>query len=198
MKRLPIRASLAFIGASALTLMVRCSEPVHECGKDISCGDPGALAGKVAPGPPSTAGADSNNNPPPATADAGPAPLCTPIVDGGNCSVSFTKNILLAKMGAAGTWGCAASQCHDPQDGTLPKIDVSDPATTYANLYRSGNANPYINPCSTDAGASDILGNLSNPSTAGDHMPKDQPTLPSQSDIDTIIKPWIACGAPFN
>lgn len=197
MKRI---ASLVFLGASALVFIVHCSEPVHQCGLDVSCGDPGALAGKVAPGPPNASGTDSNNNTN-TSGDASTSQLCpTPVnPTGTGCTISFTKDILGKKLGAAGAWGCAASGCHDPQGGTPPKIDVANPATTYANLYHSGTgAKPYVNPCSKADGDSEILGNLANPSTAGDHMPKGVTTLPTQSDIDTVIKPWVECGAPLN
>jgi hypothetical protein len=196
MKRI---ASLLFLAASALIFVVHCSEPVRECGKDVNCGDPGDLAGKVAPGPPNAAGTDSNNTK--GGADAATSTLCPNPVNpmGTGCTISFTKDILQKKLGAAaGTWGCAASGCHDPQGGIAPKIDVSDPTTTYGNLYRSGTTNPYVNPCSKDATKSDIMGNLANPSTAGNHMPKGVPAVPTQMEIDTIIKPWVECGAPLN
>ena len=198
MKRI---ASLIVLAAGALVFIVQCSEPVHECGKDINCGDPGGLSGLVAPGPPNASGQDSNNTKNTPGADAGTSSLCTPIAnpDGGGCTVSFTNDILGKKLGAAGTWGCAASGCHDPQGGTPPKIDVADPATTYKNLFNSGSgAAPYINPCSTDPTKSEIMGNLAVPSTAGQHMPLGSTTVPSQADVDAVIKPWVTCGAPLN
>jgi hypothetical protein len=199
MKRI---ASLLFLGATALVFVVRCSEPVHECGKDINCGDPGGLSGVTAPGPPNAAGQDSNNTKTTPGTDSGVSSLCTPMVvtDGGNCGgISFTADILGKKFGAAGAWGCAASGCHDPQGGTPPKIDVADPATTYKNLYNSGSGSaPYINPCSTDPTKSEILENLKSPSTLGQHMPLGNVNLPTQADIDSVIKPWVLCGAPLN
>lgn len=198
MKRI---ASLVFLGVSALVFIVHCSEPVHQCGLDVNCGDPGDLSGKTAPGPPNAQGADSNNTTNKG-GDASTATLCPNPVNptGAGCTISFTRDILQKKLGAAaGTWGCAASQCHDPQGGSPPKIDISDPATTYANLYHNGSGvNPYVNPCSKDPSKSEIMGNLANPSTAGDHMPKGVPTVPTQMEIDTIIKPWVECGAPLN
>lgn len=196
MKRI---ASLVILGASALAFIVRCSEPVHECGKDVNCGDPGDLAGKTAPGPPNAQGADSNNNNNTQGVDASVANLCAPIAGDGGCSISFTKDILGKKLGAAGTWGCAASGCHDPQGGSEPRINTDDPAYTYKHMYTNGAGGlPYVNPCSTDPAKSAFVGNLSNPSTAGQHMPLGHTDLPSQSDIDTIIKPWIQCGSPLN
>jgi hypothetical protein len=124
-------------------------------------------------------------------------PYANPTAAG--CFVSFKADILEKRMGAAGTWGCAASGCHDPQGGVAPKIDVTDPLGTYINLYNSGSgAAPYINPCSTDPSKSEIIGNLSSPSTAGDHMPKGNSALPAQSEIDKVVRPWVECGAPFN
>jgi hypothetical protein len=208
-------ASLFAVSVIALVICVRCSEPVHQCGLDINCGDPGGLQGDVAPGPPNAKGQDSNNQKTTGTGmgDGGGStagftgclqadgktvlPLANP--DGGGCTISFKNDLLAKKLGAAGTWGCAKSQCHDPQGGVAPKIDVMDPLGTYTNLYNSGSGTaPYINPCSEDPTKSEILGNLANPSTAGAHMPQDNTALPAQADIDMIVKPWVTCGAPLN
>jgi len=179
-----------------LVFIVRCSEPVHECGNDVDCANAGALAGKVPPVAPRLSETGSS------TADAGSGwtSLCAPIVnpDGGGCKVSFTKDILQSKLGAGpGTWGCAASGCHDPKGGIAPQIDVLHADITYANLFHSGALNPYVNPCSTDPNKSDILHNLGG-TDAGDHMPKSQPGVPSQSELDQIIAPWVLCGSPLN
>ena len=200
-KRTAPLLALVVIGTVGL---VRCSEPVHQCGVDINCGDPGGLLGKTAPGPPASGGGDINNPGPMATstADAGPPFTCTPLVvpEGGTCSVQFDRDILQAKMSAAGTgvWGCAASGCHDPQGGSQPHIDVSNPSATYLALYNNSKK-PYVNPCSTDPSTSEILTSLGmGDATNGvNHMPLGNAALPTPADI-AMVTTWVACGAPFN
>jgi hypothetical protein len=141
----------------------------------------------------------SANTPPPPSLPS--SAVCTPLANPGaqGCTVSFVNDILAKRMSAVGTWGCAASGCHDPQGGVAPKIDVTDPSTTYVNLYNSGSgAAPYINPCSTDPSKSEIFQNLQSPSTAGPHMPLGNWDVPSAVDLKTIVLPWVECGAPFN
>ena len=201
-KRIAPLLALGIIGTVGL---VRCSEPVHQCGVDINCGDPGGLSGKTAPGPPNSAGQDSNNNPAPAPsggADAGPPATCTPLVtpEGGVCSVQFTRDILIGKMSAAGagTWGCAASGCHDPQGGSQPHIDVQNPSATYLALYNNSKK-PYVYPCSTDPSMSEILTSLGMGDTTNgvNHMPLGNAALPTPADI-AMVTTWVGCGAPFN
>lgn len=139
-------------------------------------------------------------SPPTPVGDGGAPFVCGYGVNpgGAGCQVSFTKDLLGKKMGAAGDWGCDVSGCHDPQGGTPPKIDVTDAFYTYQNLFNAGTgALPYVNPCSYSENDSEIIGNLSHPSTAGDHMPKGNTALPSPADLE-LVRSWVACGSPLN
>jgi hypothetical protein len=142
------------------------------------------------------AGLDATGSPLGYACSGGPAGGVNP--SGVGCSVSFTRDLLATKMGAVGAWGCASIGCHDPQSGVSPRIDVQDPLSTYANLYNSGSGpKPYINPCSELLEDSEIFYNLSSAPLYMNHMPMDNPDLPSAADLE-LVRSWVMCGSPMN
>jgi hypothetical protein len=117
--------------------------------------------------------------------------------DGGNCVISYTKDVW-PMMAATGVWKCADSNCHG---GTALNPYINDPTSAYANLvaYKIG-GKPYINPCSTDPGQSSFVCNLDG--TCGqqampvpDSSKNLSPAVPT--DIGKV-RAWLQCGAPYN
>lgn len=152
---------------------------------DPRFGGPSALLGEKAPEPPVRGGSNV---------------LCVAegasLVDGGACSVSFSKDVL--GIFAEPTCGTATT-CHGGSNpANQPRVAPSDPAATWAIFagFKLSNGKPYINPCSTDKAASTLVCNLAATGTCGSHMPQ---TGPQISDEDLAkIDTWLACGSPNN
>ena len=139
--------------------------------------------------------------------DAGGAGGCvagsTPdlYIDAGTCTVSFSKDIE-GYITSPTEWNCTNSSCHGA-GAQMPPI-VGNAAVDYPVLvaYETGFLRPYINPCSTDPGASSITcnidptmnscdGQLVMPETVGGNHQA------TQAQLDTVST-WLKCGAPNN
>lgn len=172
--------------ATALVLVAACSQP-----PETSFGNPAGLRRDNIPG------------------EGGVEKLiCTGVAisdgggggggDGGNCAVSFSRDLFPLVVGP---WKCVDAKCHG---GTSPPtISGANAAAAYASMAAytiKGSPHPYINP---DGGGepekSDFLCNML--SQCGQGMPQSSPTVPSRAatkDEACRIDAWLRCGAPNN
>lgn len=119
-------------------------------------------------------------------------------IDGGTCSVSFSKDIE-GLMSSATAWNCVSSSCHG---GTQAPAITGTASVDYPVLAKySLNFNrPYINPCTTDPAGSSISCNLI-PDSCDDMTQMPEPIgnnmKASAAQLATLTT-WLQCGAPNN
>jgi hypothetical protein len=117
------------------------------------------------------------------------------LVDGGACSVSWSKDILTGFVAPA----CATTSCHGAS--ATPVINTSDPNATYTAFaqYVGSTGKPYIDPCSINPDDSEIAFNFDPAADAtkkGQLMPQG-----SATGVPALVAPvttWVKCGAPNN
>ena len=187
-------------------LAFACTTDYQRGADDPKFGAPNALAGQKQPG--STAdnarpGGGSTSGGEGGAGSSGTGPRCVQsggaIVDGGPCTVSFTKDVLAA-FGAVNAT-CGISGCHGgATPANLPPID---PGNASGNMYdefqkfTASNGKPYINPCSTDPAQSAIACNVNKAAPCGALMPQGNANgLPA--DVVTKLETWLKCGSPNN
>ncbi|MEO7113857.1 MAG: hypothetical protein ABI183_25680 [Polyangiaceae bacterium] len=193
--RLMLRLAVAFVFVAVPVVVIACGSE-----DDTRYGGPAGLSGKKVE--PVAAGASTNA--------AGTLSPCTDggvsALEGGTCAVHFADTIFTKYMSATGTWKCADTNCHGPQGsaGTstnAPTIDGMDPRKAYVALaqFTGINAEPYINGCSTNPGASAMDCNLNG--ACSPTMPQSgagvSPPGPTPQEIEDV-ETWLKCGAPFN
>jgi hypothetical protein len=182
---------------SAVAAAAACTTDYQQGKGDPLYGGPNALAGQRPPGV--TSDVASEGGAP--TDTPGSKPVCVAaggsLVDGGACTVSFSKDIL----SAFGIANCGTTNCHG---GATPRnepgIEPSDPTTTWTKLqaFTISTGLPYINPCTIDDTKSSMGCNMIAEGQAGAcgvHMPSGA-QLPA--DAITKINTWLKCGSPNN
>jgi hypothetical protein len=201
MRASPLRSPRFFIAAAGLALVAvaACTSEYQKGADDPNYGAPNALAGQRQPGPSSENGGAGGGEG--GTSGGGTtAPVCVTaggsLIDGGPCTVSFSKDVLPA-LGAA-TPACTLPSCHGGLNPpNPPKIEPADAKGMYQEFagFKMSNGAPYINPCSTEVNKSGLACNLYATGACGTHMP--QGGQMAQDQI-TKIETWLKCGSPNN
>jgi hypothetical protein len=120
-------------------------------------------------------------------------------IDGGTCSVSFSKDIE-GFMSSPTQWDCVNSSCHgsglqQPQITGTASVDYPVLTKYSMNFNR-----PYLNPCSTDPAQSSISCNLI-PESCDDMTQMPEP-IGNNAKATTaqlaMLNTWLQCGAPNN
>lgn len=179
------RALLGPLLASALSG----SMILAACGGAIDNGD----LYKKDQGSASSSGASGSTPAPTATATTLPAPgpPSSPPKPAPKCEFSFQADVLTVFVQA----NCTNANCHGgPLPRNLPRIDASDPASTYKEFlaFRTSNGKPYV-VMSTNPSASAMSCNLR--ASCGVAMPPNDKLSPKEL---AVIDGWLACGAPLN
>lgn len=201
------RPLFALVGIfSGLALAAACSNYVPP---DVATyGPPSGLKGQTPLAPNgedagSTSGGGNDSGSTSTSGDAGGGGAggvmyaCGTPIDGGPCTVSWSKDIY-PNMQAGGAWNCAGAACHG--NGVQQPLFSGTEHTDYATLanYKgtAANGDPYLDPCSTDPTKSDFVCNVQTTGGCG-AAPMPLGAALAASDV-TKITTWVSCGAPEN